>query len=72
MSARQTPLRWRKSRFSQNGDCVEWASDKEYVYVRHSSHPSGTVLRFTHAEWQAFVAGAKSGEADLNAEDTSR
>lgn len=60
---------WRKSSFSQSGDCVEWRFSESFVYVRASKSPTGQVLKFTHSEWRAFVAGAKSGEADFNAVD---
>jgi hypothetical protein len=59
---------WRKSKFSMaNGDCVEVAFEDETVRIRHSRDPSGAVLSFSHAEWQAFLAGARSGEFDLPA-----
>lgn len=35
-----------------------------YVAMRQASDPGGTVLVFTPAEWEAFVAGAKDGEFD--------
>lgn len=35
-----------------------------YVAMRNSIEPDGTVLVFTPAEWDAFVAGAKDGEFD--------
>lgn len=35
------------------------------VYVRDSKDPDGPVLRFSSAEWAAFVAGARAGEFDL-------
>jgi Domain of unknown function (DUF397) len=67
MSEREIPLKWSKSSLSMNGDCVEWAHDSESVYVRDSKRTAQMVLKFTHAEWQAFIAGVKCGEADLNA-----
>jgi len=57
---------WVKSSLSfSNGACVEVAdlSDGK-VGVRHSKDPSGPVLRFTSAEWQAFLGGARLGEFD--------
>jgi hypothetical protein len=58
---------WRKSRFSGNGDCVEWRICDDGVDVRHSRDKSGqVVLRFTRTEWIAFLAGVKAGEADLS------
>jgi hypothetical protein len=37
--------------------------------LRASRDPSGPTLEFTHGEWQAFIAGVKSGEADLDASE---
>ena len=59
-------LSWIKSSLSfSNGNCVEVASlsDGE-VGVRDSKDPSGSVLRFTPGEWQAFLGGARKGEFD--------
>jgi hypothetical protein len=57
---------WVKSSLSfSNGACVEVADLTEgRVGVRHSKDPSGPVLRFTPAEWQAFLGGARLGEFD--------
>jgi len=58
-----TNLRWRKSRFSSNGNCVEVA---ELPYggraLRDSKDPDGPVLKFTRPEWEAFISGCKDGE----------
>jgi Domain of unknown function (DUF397) len=60
-------LRWTKSSLSQEQACVEWAvtDDGCGVHVRDSKDPDGSALRFTRAEWDAFVGGVKRGEADL-------
>lgn len=58
--------RWRKSSFSGAGDCVEWLERPKGVDVRDSKKPAGPVLRFTHNEWRAFLAGVRNGEADLS------
>jgi hypothetical protein len=36
------------------------------IAVRDSKNPIGPVLIFTPDEWDAFVAGAKDGEFDLD------
>jgi hypothetical protein len=57
---------WRKSRRSgpYTDNCVEVAFVDEGIAVRDSKNPSGPVLVFTSAEWDAFVGGAKDGEFD--------
>jgi hypothetical protein len=59
--------RWVKSSLSfANGDCVEVASlSGGQVGVRDSKDTEGPVLRFTPAEWDAFLGGARNGEFDL-------
>jgi hypothetical protein len=58
--------RWVKSSLSYcNGACVEVADLPDgTIGVRHSKDPSGPVLRFTAAEWDAFLGGARTGEFD--------
>lgn len=61
---------WKKStRSSSNDQCVEVATslldEQGAVYVRDSKNPTGPVLAFTAAEWDAFLAGAKDHEFDL-------
>ena len=60
-------LHWIKSSFSNgNGgnNCVEVALSEGGSRVRDSKDPSGPALSFTAAEWDAFVAGVRSGEFD--------
>jgi hypothetical protein len=59
---------WMKSSFSSyTGNCVEVAGlDSDAIRVRDSKNPSGAALRFTPAEWDAFVAGVRNGEFDRN------
>lgn len=58
--------RWVKSSLSfSNGNCVEVASlSGGAVGVRDSKDSEGPVLRFTPAEWDAFVGGVRNGEFD--------
>jgi hypothetical protein len=44
---------------------VEVAFVDDLVLMRDGADPDGPVLYFTHAEWDAFVGGAKDGEFDL-------
>lgn len=57
---------WVKSSLSySNGACVEVADlAGGVVGVRHSKDLGGPVLRFTRAEWHAFLDGARLGEFD--------
>lgn len=58
-------LVWRKSSHSggTGGNCVEVAVLPDGGRaLRDSNDPAGPVLRFTSAEWSAFVAGARDGE----------
>ena len=61
---------WRKSRRSGGGDnCVEvaFAADGA-VGMRDSKNPTGPVLTFTAAEWEAFTGGLRDGEFDISVE----
>jgi len=55
------PLVFVKSRFSLNGDCVQWAFTPESVFVSDSKDPDGLVLCASVGEWQEFTASAAAG-----------
>jgi hypothetical protein len=57
---------WVRSSFSfANGNCVEVAElPGASVGIRDSRDPDGPVLRFTRAEWRAFLGGARRGELE--------
>jgi hypothetical protein len=57
---------WIKSSLSQmTGNCVEVAGlSADTISVRDSKNRRGAVLRFTTAEWDAFVGGVRNGEFD--------
>jgi len=59
-------LSFRKAAASSNGgNCVEVALLPDGGRaVRDSKDQGGPVLRFTQAEWSAFLDGAKGGEFD--------
>lgn len=47
---------WRKSAFSEAGNCVEAGSGERAVAVRDTTDRGGTVLVFPAAVWAAFTA----------------
>jgi predicted secreted Zn-dependent protease len=61
-------LNWRKASYSaSNGGCVEVAGHEGMVLVRDTKdHGRGPVHRFTRAGWEAFTAGVRAGEFDLD------
>jgi hypothetical protein len=55
------PITWWKSSYSAyNGSCVEIAQLGQQIAVRDSkTGPGSPVLRFSHADWAAFLATLK-------------
>jgi hypothetical protein len=66
--------KWRASTGSDtDGACVEVAvvpgskeGSEHVIAVRDSRNPDGPKLIFTPAEWDAFTAGVRDGEFDLD------
>jgi hypothetical protein len=60
------PTPWIKaSRSGSGGSCVQLRTREDGVEVRDSkAGESGPVLRFTPAEFAAFLDGARNGEFD--------
>lgn len=56
-------MSWTKSTKCEFGSCVEVSFNGEWVGVRNSQLPLEEAW-FTHAEWDAFLAGVKEGEFD--------
>jgi hypothetical protein len=63
-SARPSAGEWFKSTYCTQNGCVEVALGG--VTVRDSKNPDGPALRFTRAEWDAFLAGVRDGQFDLS------
>lgn len=62
-----TGVTWIKATASAgNGQCVEVARLDDGIGVRDSKDPQGPILRFTAAEWSAFLDGAKGDEFELD------
>ena len=56
---------YRKSSFSnRDRHCVMISMDENAVFVKDSKDMRLEGLRFTKAEWVAFVEGVKAGEFD--------
>jgi Domain of unknown function (DUF397) len=62
------PYEWRKSSHTvSSGNCVEVAANVPgVVAVRDSKDPNGPKLTFAPAEWDAFTAGVRAGEFELD------
>lgn len=58
-------LVWQKTSKCETAACVEVARSYGAWFVRDGKNPDGPVLQFTQAEWDAFVAGARDGEFDI-------
>lgn len=57
----------KKSSYSSgNGNCVTVAIVDGGIRVWNSKDPSGPAVLFTAGEWDAFLAGARDGEFDLD------
>ena len=54
----------KSSRSGQEGSCVEQRRVGDVIEVRDTKDRSGPVLRFTPAEFAAWLDGAKRGEFD--------
>lgn len=54
--SRRSTLSWRQSNASADGgNCVEIASEEQFVLVRDSRNPSGTILEFPPSQWTSFL-----------------
>lgn len=65
MDGTGTNLAWRRAKNCVGGDCVEVAAlPGGGAAVRNSNDPDGVTLRYTRAEWAAFMDGVRNGEFD--------
>lgn len=63
----RAPLSWQRSHACAQEACVEVHIEASQVLVRDSKDPDGPILRFTTAEWKAFLDGASAGQFDPGA-----
>jgi hypothetical protein len=59
VDSEQVGTRWRKSSFSETGQCVEVAFIAKSVALRDSHAPVGPVLTFPPGVWTAFLGGVR-------------
>lgn len=59
-------MTWRKSTHSAADGCCVWVRIGPALVRMRDEHDCE--VQFTHAEWAAFLAGAKAGEFDLGAD----
>jgi hypothetical protein len=52
---RPTTLAWRKSQFSEAGNCVEVARGERGILVRDSKEPESLVTSITIGAWHQFI-----------------
>ncbi|XVV00105.1 DUF397 domain-containing protein [Actinosynnema sp. CA-248983] len=52
---RPSALRWRKSTFSGDGNCVEVAFSAAGAHVRNTRNAAGERLAFTWSGWRSFL-----------------
>ncbi|MEU4565566.1 DUF397 domain-containing protein [Micromonospora sp. NPDC023956] len=66
-----TPVAWRKSSRSCQGNCVEVSIVSPSVLVRDSKDPDGPALRISRAAWRRFLTGMTetTGLADARSFD---
>lgn len=57
-------LSWHRSSFCADQACVEVAAQRNHVYLRNTADSAGIIVRYTRAEWEAFVLGMKAGDFD--------
>lgn len=56
---------WVKASASASGgQCVEQRRHRQLIEIRDSKDPEGPILRFTAAEFAAWLDGARRGEFD--------
>jgi hypothetical protein len=52
---------WIKSSYSMtNGNCIEARRSGERIEVRDSKNPTGSILGFGPAEWDAFIGHVRN------------
>lgn len=58
-------MTWQKATACDVGATCVWVDITDDAVLMQGDDPDGPMLQFTHAEWAAFVAGARAGEFDV-------
>jgi hypothetical protein len=66
----ESAMPWVKSGRCETSSCVEVAFAGDEVLVRSSADVASPTLRFTAAEWRAFVGGVRDGDFDFGLIET--
>jgi Domain of unknown function (DUF397) len=58
---------WRKAKRSMsNGNCTEVTVVADFIAVRDSQDPYGTILRYPTGSWRSFLQDARTGKFDVS------
>lgn len=57
---------WMKSSRCESHACVEVKRVGTEVWVRNSTDPEGSILRFTAVEWVTFIGGVQDGDFNFS------
>lgn len=57
---------WSPPRLCASATCIEVAIAADSVSLRDGKDPDGPQLRFTKAEWSAFVASVRDGQFSVD------
>jgi Domain of unknown function (DUF397) len=58
-------LRWRKSSFSESGNCVEVADNKTVILVRDTKNRDRAILSFPLMAWGDFIRKIRTNSTSL-------
>jgi Domain of unknown function (DUF397) len=71
LSADPSALRWRKSSFSESGNCVEVAILDESVLIRDSKYGNDGILSVSSSAWRVFIQAIQHGSITLPDQDST-
>jgi hypothetical protein len=54
---------FRKSSYSESGNCVEVGVHRESVLIRDSKCPNGGIISVSPEAWEKFINGVRDGSS---------